>query len=105
MRKKKMKSILFIFLSFIIISLFACKKVNNREMIVVHDCTGSYLRFNDKEYRVCNLESVNDFEHETIVKASFNKIDTCTGSAIDVIVCTMLHKNDGWVNVTEIENI
>ncbi|MBL4653553.1 MAG: hypothetical protein JKY53_11945 [Flavobacteriales bacterium] len=79
----------------------SCSKVNNKDMVVIKDCTGSYLRFNGKDYHICNLETVANFESETEVQASFKKSNMCSSEV--VIVCRMVHENEGWVYVTKIE--
>jgi hypothetical protein len=55
-----------------------------------------------KDFRVCNLEAVNNFQNNQQVRASFIRIQECKGSARDAIVCMMLHKNEGWIEVKEI---
>jgi len=71
-------------------------------MTVIKDCTGSYLKFNDNDYHICNFEILDEFESETEVEASFNKIESCTN--IDsLVVCLMYHENEGLINVTKIE--
>ena len=70
-------------------------------MVVIKDCTGSYLRFNEKDYHICNAEVVENYNDGTEVKASFEKINNCSDS--DEVVCEMLHHNEGWVNVTKIK--
>ena len=47
-------------------------------MTVIKDCTGSYLRFNEKDYHICNADIVLDIENGTEVKASFEKIKSCS---------------------------
>lgn len=69
-------------------------------MTVVKDCTGAYLRFNDKDYQICNIEIVEDFENGVKVEASFEKIDDCENIWA---ACFMMHENEGWINVTKIE--
>ena len=96
-----MKRLLFIVGLFLIIIL-SCSDDIEGEMIVKKDCTGSYLRFNDKDYHICNFEIVDDFEDGTEVKASFTEIGSC--SAYDnMFVCDMLHLNEGWIKITKIE--
>ena len=73
--------------------LLSCSNVNNRNMIVVKDCTGSYLRFNGKDYHICNIETVENYDNGTEVKASFKIIDNCIDS--NEVVCEILHKNEG----------
>ena len=97
-----MKNIFFILTSIILIAFSSCSEINNRNMTVIKDCTGSYLRFNNKDYHICNFEIVDEFGDETEVKASFNKIETCSNLE-GIAVCEMYHKNEGLINVTEIE--
>lgn len=85
----------------LLILLISCSKVNDRNMIVIKDCTGSYLRFNEKDYHVCNIEMLEIYDNGIEVKASFKKIDDCPSN--DEVVCEMLHANEGWINVTKIE--
>lgn len=69
-------------------------------MTVIKDCIGSYLRFNGKDYQICNIEIVESFENGVEVEASFERIEDCKNNWA---VCFMLHENEGWINVTEIE--
>ena len=88
------------FTAILLTILISCSKVNNKNMTVIKDCTGSYLRFNGKDYQICNIEIVEGFENGVEVEASFEKIDDCENNWA---VCYMLHENEGWVNVTKIE--
>jgi hypothetical protein len=97
--KKAFAIIMFSFL----LALFSCKKERNKSMIVVKDCTGTYLRFGEKDYHICNLEKISSYADGTKVIATFKKIKECKGSANEVVVCNMLHKNEGWVEVLEIK--
>jgi hypothetical protein len=99
-----MKNLLF--LSILLVSFVSCKKEDRcskgQEMIVITDCTGSYLRMDGKDYQVCNTEKVANFQNLQVVNADFKKISNCTGSAADDIVCMMLHENEGWIEVKSI---
>ena len=97
-----MKRIAFTVTLIAIAMLSACKK-RNKEVRVVRDCTGTYLRFNEKDYQVCNLEKVASYSNGANVTATFKKIEECNGSANDVIVCAMYHPNEGWIEVESIE--
>lgn len=97
---KKQAVIISIFTTILLTILISCSKVNNESMTVIKDCTGSYLRFNAKDYQVCNIEIVADFENGAKVEASFEKIDECENNWI---VCYMLHENEGWINVIKVE--
>lgn len=81
---------------------FSCKK-ENQSVMVVKDCTGTYLRFDGKDYHVCNPEKVSSFDNGATVNATFKKIKDCNGSAKDAIVCMMVHQNEGWIEVDEIK--
>ena len=85
----------------LLVTVASCSKVSNKEMTVIKDCTGSYLRFNDKDYHICNVESVINYESGTEVKASFERINNCPEDT--AVTCDMLHINEGWVRVTNIE--
>ena len=89
-----------VILLILLTTFLSCSKVNNKNMIVIKDCTGSYLRFNDKDYHICNMEVVDNFDNGTEVEASFKKIDECDNNWSE---CYMLHDNEGWINVTKIE--
>ena len=96
-----MKGKTFILVLLLLTTFISCSKVNIKNMVDVIDCTGSYLRFNDKDYHICNIEIVENYGHGTEVEASFKKIDNCPDS--DEVVCEMLHHNEGWIKVTKIE--
>lgn len=80
-------------------TLISCSKVNNKDMTVIKDCTGSYLRYLDRDYHICNIELVEGFENGDAVEASFTKIEKCE---TDQIVCYMLHENEGLIWVSKI---
>jgi len=70
-------------------------------MTIIKDCTGSYLRLNNKDYHICNIEVTESFDSGTEVEASFKKIGDCQTNP--PTECEMLHKNEGWINVSKIE--
>lgn len=98
-----MKKITLLMIAIALTTLFSCKKINNKTMTVVKDCTGVYLRFNRKDYLVCNLEKVSAFADGAKVKASFEKIKGCSDIGQQAFVCMMIHENKGWINVKKIE--
>jgi hypothetical protein len=95
----KKRTLIFLTLVVLITILLSCQKKRNRTVTVERDCTGTYLRLDGKDYRVCNLEKVSSFSDGAFVTATFKKIKECNGSAKDSIVCEMLHINEGWINV------
>jgi len=66
-------------------------------MQVVKDCTGSYLRYQQKDYHVCNYSLLDGYADGDQVVAGFNKLSGC--STTPQIVCQMLHANEGYVEV------
>lgn len=51
-----------------------CKKSVNVSMIFIKDCTGSYLRYNGKDYHICNIEKVKGLSNADTVLANFTKL-------------------------------
>jgi len=82
----------------------SCQKAKNKSVILVQDCTGTYLRLDSKDFKVCNLEKTEGFTNGTSVIASYRKIKDCNGSAKNVTTCKMYHKNEGWIEVQKISN-
>ncbi len=102
-----MRKTIYVTLAIFLLTVFSCQKdcslpEPESSMMVVRDCTGTYLRINGKDYRVCNLEKVEPFADGSKVVATFIKIDPCNGSAKDAVICYMLHPNEGWIEVTSI---
>lgn len=60
-------------------------------MTVIKDCTGSYLRFNDKDYPICNEMMLDGFSNGAIVRANVIKIKECNN---DRIHCCMVHPHE-----------
>ena len=80
----------------------ASTKIKQESVKLVRDCTGTYLRFNEKDYKVCNLNKVSDYSDGQMVTASFRKSDQCTDKSQPDMVCMMYHENEGWIQVTDI---
>lgn len=89
-------------LGILILANVSCVKNGTQEIIVIRDCTGTYLRLKEKDYQVCNLEKLASFHDGATITVSFKKIDVCKGSASKTINCYMLHENEGWI---EVENV
>jgi hypothetical protein len=58
----------------------SCKKEWAKNVTVVKDCTGTYLRVDRKDYQVCNAEKVSSFPNDAIVKVDFKKIQICSSA-------------------------
>lgn len=93
-----MKNCIFLLFSFLIVS---CTKVADKDMLVIRDCTGTYLQYDEKDYHVCNADVLLAYDSGDEVNASFEKIDDCNQNG--QITCEMFHQNEGWIKVTEVE--
>ena len=96
-----MRKLLFFTSLFTLFILLACSKEKHETMTIVRDCTGTYLRLNEKDYQVCNHEKLSSFVDGTKVKAIFKKVKECKNK--DVAVCMLLHYNEGWIHVRKIK--
>ena len=73
-------------------------------MIVIKDCTGSYLRDTSGkfDFHVCNIDKLIGFENGAKVEAYFERLKECTAQD-SLIVCKMFHENQGWVEIKDIK--
>lgn len=80
---------------------FTHPEERNGSVTLLRDCTGTYIRWQGKDYRVCNIKKVASFPDGSAMTATFKSIDyeECNGAAKDEIVCTMLHISEGWVEI------
>lgn len=97
-----MKHLALLFTTILILTLVSCRKENSQSATVVKDCTGTYLRMNNNDYQVCNLNMTEKFKSEQRVVVSFNSVKECAALK-DQIVCYMYHENEGFVEVNSIE--
>ena len=81
-----------------------CKKAMDKTTVFIKDCTGSYLRYDGKDYHICNTEMTTGLSSGDTVLAIFNRIKECTGTAKNGIICMMYHANEGWIQVESIKH-
>ncbi len=98
-----MKKIFYLFATIFLLTLYSCTTEKGRAATVVIDCSGTYLKVDDKDYHVCNLEKVASFSNGAAVSVRFKNLTECNGSANDAVICYMLHENEGWIEVEEIK--
>lgn len=72
-------------------------------MTVVTNCTGIYLRIEDKTYKVCNIEIMTSFEHGQTVKATYKKIADCDGPGGKPSSCYLYYAYESYIEVKRIE--
>lgn len=96
-----MNRVIFFLLVFFSLAVSGCCKT--KRATVVRDCTGTYLRIGEKDYRVCNTEKTADYQDGEEVAASFKETRSCTGPANDQIQCMMYHEYESWIEVKKIK--
>jgi len=92
---------------FVLALIVSCqKKKTYGSMAVIKDCTGVYLRFENKDYPICNSNFVSHFSNGTVVKASFVKVGRDSKCEADKeIHCMMIHPfelGDSKIRITSI---
>ena len=98
-----MKSTLYILTLLITLTFFSCKKDLTKNATVIKDCTGTYMRLNGKDYKVCNIEKVSSFQIGITVLVSFKKLKDCEGSGNIVSTCYLLHQFESWIEIKNIK--
>lgn len=93
-----MKFILFLFVSSLLV--VSCKTKCDNDVQIKRDCTGTYLRVDNKEYKVCNSGMITAYQDNAIVKAKYKRLSSC--GTLEEPICQMVHQNDGWVEVLEV---
>ena len=82
----------------------ACTKKSGVEVSITKDCTGTYIRIHDKDYLVCNINSVAEFNEGDKVKVSYKLVKDCPERE-GLMVCMMYHENAGMVRVLKVKKI
>lgn len=81
----------------------SCKKEKFVQAAIARDCTGTYLRVDGKDYRVCNLEMTDKFQNGQPVNVTFTKMKECNKSGNFAPICYLYHQYDSFVEVLKIE--
>lgn len=98
-----MIKITFSLICFISLLFSSCEKQRNEPVLVIRDCSGTYLRFEGKDYQVCNTEKTDKFAGGTAVTATFKRTDKCNNPDFEAAICFLLHVNEGFIEVTKIK--
>lgn len=87
----------------VIVSLafVSCKTKCDNDVQIKRDCTGTYLRVDNKDYKVCNKGVVDAFKDNAIVEAKYKHLSSC--SSEQEPLCQKTHQSYGWVEVLEIK--
>jgi len=57
----------------------------------IKDCTGSYLRIDGNDYKICNFENTSAYENNDVIYASIRKVKDCSNFSPDILTCKMFH--------------
>lgn len=97
----------FIKMAFLVIitSASSCKKESYSNATVIKNCTGTYLRVLDKEYKVCNSKKIANFEDQQKVLANFSLTKECKSENFLGGICSMAYPFDGLINVIDIKKL
>lgn len=80
--------------------LFSCEKSGKNNATIIRNCTGTYLRISDKEYKVCNHQKLAGYNHGISVTATYKHLKKCDDTAM---YCLMAYPNDGLIKVISIK--
>lgn len=81
--------------------LFACKKESwKNNATIVRNCTGTYLRIENKDHYVCNYEKLSAYPEGITVSVRYKQIDQCDKNAY---VCTMAYSYEGIIEVKKVK--
>ncbi len=71
--------------------------------IFIKDCTGSYLRMDNVDYKICNYESTASYQQNDVIYASIRKVKECATSSPEVMTCKMYHAYAATIEVRKSE--
>ena len=90
--------LLLIVLTFFITCKTKKDAVENTTAQIIRDCTGTYIRMNEKDYKVCNEKTIENIESNTTVNLAFKSVENCPVKD-DIVMCMMYHETEGFVEV------
>ncbi|MGC4056635.1 MAG: hypothetical protein QM743_00720 [Chitinophagaceae bacterium] len=66
-------------------------------VVIIKDCTGTYIRYLKKDYKVCNSEVLQYYVNGSAVNATFSETSYC--STLPMYICNMYHENEGVITI------
>lgn len=95
----------YIFLVIVLCSFTSCKKDSYSNATIIKNCTGTYLRVLDKEYKVCNVKKTATFEDQQKVLANFSLTKECKSEDFSGGICAMAYPFEGLINIIDIKKL
>ncbi len=65
----------------------------------IRDCTGSYIRFDNKDLKVCDYKELENYKTGDVIKVVYKRIKECTSISPDELTCKMAHSFEGYIDV------
>jgi hypothetical protein len=69
----------------------------------VRDCTGSYVRFDAKDYKICNYQDVQKYETGDVLMVSYDSIGNCANINPEQLTCKMAHMFEYHLHINKSE--
>lgn len=90
------------FLALLIVGISSCAK--QRDIATVQkDCTGTYIRINNKDWQVCNSSMLQVINSGQTVQVTFTKVDECNAGELPEVVCELYHPSEGFVRLYSVK--
>ncbi|MCI5059379.1 MAG: hypothetical protein MRY83_24920 [Flavobacteriales bacterium] len=83
------------------IGMFGCSKKRNTDAKVIRNCTGIYLNVDNKNYKVCNRDILQNYENEEPLTATFKKAEDCDLQS--ELVCFMHFDFEHYIEIKDIK--
>jgi hypothetical protein len=78
-------------ISALLIVATGCEDEIAKGMAIVRDCTGTYLRQDNNDFKVCNPEKIESYADGQIIQATFSNAKECENSSVDDYICNLYH--------------
>ena len=88
-----------------LVLFISCKKRTTRTMLLVKDCSGTYLKFEGTYYPVCNIEFLAALQDGAEVKATYKKVGNGKCADRENIHCAMFqgYNVGDWIEVIKLK--
>lgn len=70
---------------------------------IVRDCTGTYLRKDNVDWKVCNPQKLNLFFTGQQVKVYYNPVENCDNNNPVDSTCLLFHDFQGNIEIVSVE--
>lgn len=80
------------------------KSENNKSFTgtIVRNCTGTYIRVNEKDWHVCNFELLKNYKEGIRLSVTYEIPEDCP-EFNGIAVCMMYHPHEGLIRILGIK--